>query len=330
MVKWILAKDIQGNEWDKQLFKFSNYDFYQCYDWGEYKKQFGWYPYRFLAIDSENKILGMSQLLLKKLPLSIGMLWCPGGPVGDKNLINKDFINTCFNETKKRILYIRIRPKYQYSERLEMKLKNDGWKESIFKITNGSSMYLNLDISEKEIMNNLSKNWRRNLNRYKYEDVIISKWNNIEADEMIKVYRDLEKFKNIKMQYSDHELKKILLFFKGKIILFRCDNLKGDLVAFRGAIVLGNNAYDFFAATNHSARKLYASNKLLMTIMLECKSMNISYYDLSGIDPINNPGVYNFKKGTGAKHFQSIGEWDWSNIGPFRIIFNKIISKRLS
>ena len=92
MVKWVLAENIQHREWDNELLKFSNFDFYQCYDWGEYKKNFGWSSYRFLAINSENKVFAMAQLLLKKLPLSMGILWCPGGPVGDENLINKDFI----------------------------------------------------------------------------------------------------------------------------------------------------------------------------------------------------------------------------------------------
>ena len=330
MVKWVLAENIQKMQWDNELFKFSNFDFYQCYDWGEYKKHFGWSSYRLLAINSENKVFAMAQLLLKKLPLSMGILWCPGGPVGDENLINKDFIDTCLKEINRKILYIRIRPKYEYSLELKELFIGYGWKESIFKITNGASMYLNLNISEEKIINNLSKNWRRNLNRFKHKDLIIRKWDNFTIDEMVKIYRKVEKFKKINMQYSDFELEKVLLYFKDKIILYRCDNLNGDLVAFRGAIILGENAYDFFAATDVSARKLYASNKLLMTILLYCKNMNISYYDLSGIDPINNPGVYNFKKGTGAKHFQSIGEWDWSNIGPFRIIFNKIISKRLS
>ena len=52
---------------------FLDYDFYQSYNWGEYKKDFGWIPYRFIAINSNNKIIGMAQCLLRSLPGSVGI-----------------------------------------------------------------------------------------------------------------------------------------------------------------------------------------------------------------------------------------------------------------
>ena len=36
-------------------------------------------------------------------------------------------------------------------------------------------------------------------------------------------------------------------------------------------------------------------------------------YDLSGVDFKKNIGVYNFKKGTGAKLIKCLGEWEYSN-----------------
>ena len=39
------------------------------------------------------------------------------------------------------------------------------------------------------------------------------------------------------------------------------------------------------------------------------KSENISWFDLGGIDIINNPGVAKFKLGVEGKKFSLIGDW---------------------
>ena len=112
MVNWIMAKDMTVKEWDKQLVHFSNYDFYQSYNWGEYKKDFGWIPYRSIAIDSNNKIIAMAQCLLRKLPCSVAISWCPGGPIGDYRAINTNFIELLYKEVASSNLRFRFRPRY--------------------------------------------------------------------------------------------------------------------------------------------------------------------------------------------------------------------------
>ena len=61
---------------------------------------------------------------------------------------------------------------------------------------------------------------------------------------------------------------------------------------------------------------------------MECKKIGVKNYDFSGIDPKNNPGVYNFKKGTGAINFASLGELEWCNSNILRYFINLIIRFR--
>ena len=42
-------------------------------------------------------------------------------------------------------------------------------------------------------------------------------------------------------------------------------------------------------------------NETQLILMLFLNNKKYTYYDLSGVDPIYNLGVYNFKKGTGSK-----------------------------
>ena len=46
------------------------------------------------------------------------------------------------------------------------------------------------------------------------------------------------------------------------------------------------------------------------------------YYDLGGIDLWQNPGVYTFKKETGARQIEYLGEWDWASQPWLRLFGN--------
>ena len=48
--------------------------------------------------------------------------------------------------------------------------------------------------------------------------------------------------------------------------------------------------------------------------MNHCSDLGISTYDLGGVDPVNNRGVYDFKHGTGAVLTEYVGEWERANL----------------
>ena len=54
----------------------------------------------------------------------------------------------------------------------------------------------------------------------------------------------------------------------------------------------------------------------------------VQFYDLGGIDPWANPGVYTFKKETGAREVELLGEWDSASSEWLRLFGNLAISKR--
>jgi lipid II:glycine glycyltransferase (peptidoglycan interpeptide bridge formation enzyme) len=73
---------------------------------------------------------------------------------------------------------------------------------------------------------------------------------------------------------------------------------------------LGNKAWDIFAAATPQGRKQYSSYVTAWSLFNFCAKSQIANYDLSGIDPIKNKGVYDFKNGTGATEIKYIGEWE--------------------
>jgi len=54
----------------------------------------------------------------------------------------------------------------------------------------------------------------------------------------------------------------------------------------------------------------------------------VEHYDLGGIDPHENPGVYKFKRQTGARPIEFLGEWDWATSSWLRWLGNWAIWRR--
>ena len=89
-------------------------------------------------------------------------------------------------------------------------------------------------------------------------------------------------------------------------------------------------AWDYIAITTPAGRKNYASYAVFWALAESCFQLGMRRFDLGGIDPINNRGVYDFKKGTGATQIDYEGEWDTAKPLWFRRIASMLIAQRLS
>ena len=170
-------------------------------------------------------------------------------------------------------------------------------------------MRLRLDKDIEEIREGLSRNWRRNLKRSKKHNLTVRHWPNPDIDEVLSVYDAMQKYKGISEQFSQRELESMFEKFGNQIVILKCDDAERQLIALRGCIFLGRYAWDVFAATTPAARKLSASHALLWELLMYLREMGIKEYDLMGMDPVKNPGVTSFKKGTGGEPIEYLGEW---------------------
>ena len=70
---------------------------------------------------------------------------------------------------------------------------------------------------------------------------------------------------------------------------------------------MGNTGIYLLGATNEEGMKLKASYLLQWEMIKWLKQKDIIRYDLGGIDPINNPGVYEFKTGISKNEVHDLG-----------------------
>ena len=330
MVKWtLLSSEDALADWDANLIRFQDYSYSQMRSWGDYRGCFGWQPCRLAAFNDTGEITAMMQGLLRKYSGGFGILWVPGGPVGDISAWNRELQQTIVKATGIKRLYCRITPTRSYRAADAIALKSQGWSRTCQPMLSGMSMLYQCGEEEQSRLKSCSGNWRHNLRRSQKFNLSIKRWSPPNIDTMIAIYSELQEYKVISEQYSRHELDKIIEIFGDKIVLYCCTDETGDLIAFRGCALIGEKAWDLFAATTAKGRNLYASYLLFWTLIEHCSNTGVALYDMGGIDPHMNEGVYHFKKGTGAKEIEYLGEWEWATSETMRFAANCAIRYKI-
>jgi lipid II:glycine glycyltransferase (peptidoglycan interpeptide bridge formation enzyme) len=331
VVGWrLLSSQEDIKSWDNNLKRFEDYNYCQTIAWGDYRSFFGWRPYRWAAYTDKGEVKALMQGLIRNYPGGFGIMWVPGGPIGDIASWNQEMKNVILQSTGLKRLYCRFNPFRLYRPADTNILETQGWRRTSTPLLSGLSMLYEVDRDEESRLQSCSKNWRHNLRRSQKYDLSFNHWNSPDVDRMMAIYNEMETYKDIRQQYSREELEKIFELFGNRIIVYSCIDERGDLIAFRGCMVFGNKAWDLFAATTVKGRNLYASYQLFWKLIDHCKAKGVTAYDMGGIDPKKNEGVYHFKKGTGAQEIKYLGEWEWATSEIMRLGSNFAIRHRMS
>jgi lipid II:glycine glycyltransferase (peptidoglycan interpeptide bridge formation enzyme) len=194
----------------------------------------------------------------------------------------------------------------------------------------GSSLSMDLDLRPEPdaLLGNLSGKWRRNLRLAQKEDLVIKQIDNPDIEKVRAVFAEMEGNKQLPELFSREKLESLFRHAGPKFIFLQCEDRDGNILALRGTLIIGNRACDYLAATSSEGRRLRASYPLLWDMLRRCRERGITEYDLGGIDPWGNPGVYDFKRQTGAREVEFLGEWDWATSPFLRWLGNRAIGTR--
>ncbi|MFN0119998.1 MAG: lipid II:glycine glycyltransferase FemX [Blastocatellia bacterium] len=327
--RWELLTDEQANEiQDRGLLGLVDYSLFQTRGWGEYFRDQGWEIRRWAAFTDKGEIAALAQGSVKRFPMGFGIVWIEGGPVGDMTLWNEDLRQTIIRTTGLPRLYCRFRCDRPRDGFDALQLIQQGWARALYPLTSNLSVALDLTQTEEQFVRGLSKSWRQTLNRARKHDLVVRQWENPAIDEVCAAYASMESCKNLREQISRERVELMLRHMGERLLLYRCENAGGELLSLRGCCVLGQRSWDVLAATTEQGRQYCASYPLFYEMIAHCRTLGVRHHDLAGIDPISNPGVYLFKKGTGATPLEYLGEWDWAPSSLLRIAANAAIQLR--
>lgn len=329
MARWALLTDEEARRaWDQTLIRFDDCSPFQSYAWGEYRRALGWEPHRWQACNEQGDVIAMMQGSVRRYPFGLGLVWCEGGPVGDLSACDESLHTVMKQTTALRGIYCRFRCDRGRAVEDALRISAQGWSMSWSPLTSNYSMVLDLTQDEDRLLAACEQNWRRNLRRSKECKLTIREWLDPDVDDVLSVYVSMQDLKGLEEQLSREEVEQLLRNLNQQIVLYRCDDDQGELVSLLGCLVIGERACAQFWATAERGRKLHASYAIFWALVQHCRQIGVKSYDLAGIDPVRNHGVYRFKRATGATAVEYLGEWDWATRPWLRWFGNWAISRR--
>lgn len=163
---------------------------------------------------------------------------------------------------------------------------------------------------------NYKKRWRKNLRRAheNFRQLIVQEVN--DAQTVKKLYDDLAKIKGLNQnaRMSHAQIDSFFSVYEDALTVYGLKNDNNEIISVRGYLSFEDYAIDIFAASNQEGRDTGASYILLDYILTRLSQLHEKkYYDLNGVDPKNNHGVYLFKSGVESFEFCRQGSYLLSN-----------------
>ena len=261
-----------------------------------------------VEIVSEGETLGLASVRIRTLAmLGGGVAYISCGPLTRMGRDDDiDRLTRCLailqqEYVERRGLILRILAPLgspQWNQQATEAFRRPGWRPA--KESRSYRTFL-LDISgpPEQVRAGCSKYWRRNLRRAESKPFTITVGTNTERFEPVRALYDrlldrkqfrgslgADFYAGLQQHLADDEQ------FVITTVL-----MDGEPVAAIVVSMLGDTCMPLILASNEVGLRSYAVYRLQWHSIVAASEQGANYYDLGGIDPVGNAGVYNFKKG---------------------------------
>jgi lipid II:glycine glycyltransferase (peptidoglycan interpeptide bridge formation enzyme) len=277
-----------------------------------------------VALKQGDNVAGIADVRIKKIPgLHTGIAYINGGPMVRKDDdTDSERLRFCLHVlvdeyVKKRGLVLRILAP----------LGPPGWNDTQMSIFTSvgfvpahararryRTFLLDIDRPLEEIRENLGQKWRNNLKRAEKENLSFQRESSIDFfNRFLSLYGPFIQRKGFDVDlYPDFYMEvQNALGIHERFQVALCE-YNGNWIAGHISSLLGDTAVNIFRANNEVALTHRASYILQWEGICYAKGHGCQWYDLGGIDPDKNPGVYHFKKGLGGIDIAAPGPFELS------------------
>jgi len=295
-------------EWSQMLDLFDDTNFYQTWSYGEVR--WGEKNLSHLVLKRGGEVLGIAQLrLVRPTRFKFGMAYLRWGPLFERRgrpLDSEVAINMARaleeEYIDKRKLFLRILPNAFVGSPRAAVIQS-AFREFTPEPLDADNTYrtfvLDLVPPIDELRKKLDAKWRNHLKRSEKNGLnVIAGTGSQEYRLFCQIYNQMRKRKTFETTVDVEEFGRIQenLPESQRMRTLICQD-KGTPVAGLVTTVMGDSAIYLLGATNDEGLRLQGAYLLQWTMIKWLKESDIRWYDLGGIDPERNPGVYSFKRG---------------------------------
>lgn len=301
-------RPIDRDEWQRLAPTFTDYNYHQLWDLGVACAERRGAVSEHIAVYDGGHVLGIADVRIKRIPLlQTGIAYIIGGPLVRQN-----------NETDKNRLEMTLQAlvqqyvkKGRFLLRIQPPLGDDQWNNTQTEVfTNMSfdhnnkniayrTFVLKLDQSLEEIRKKLDKQWRYNLKQAEKVPLVIKREASKECfDTFCSLYNQFITQKTFEVELHPEFYSRVQgMLSRTERFIVTLAELDGHVIAGHVCSNLGDTCINLLRAKDETAKKVRASYLLQWIAISWAHGQGCQRFDLGGIDPEKNPGVYHFKKG---------------------------------
>lgn len=318
-------RQVDKSVWLQLANEYKDYNYRQSWDFGiACAQRVGAISEHVIIENADQQVIGIADVRVKRLPvIGGGIAYINGGPlVLRNNNYNEEkykvAITALINEyILKRQIILRIAPPY-----LETELKSavaDILSNMGFMVVDQSKKTIVLDLTKNytEIRKSFHQKWRNCLNKVEKCNLeiragkdttlfqqFIPLFNELIIEKAFTVDLGIDFYASVHEKSSDSEKYFVTLAL-----------INEKPIAGHVASILGDTCVYLLGAANDLGRKLNAAYLLQWNTIKLAKDHGCRWYDLGGIDPEGNPGVYRFKQRMGGQEVDICGPYEMRPTG---------------
>jgi hypothetical protein len=320
----LVVEKVLNEEWSLLLRQFNDFNYRQLADYSAAAAaRFGACSEN-LAIRNAGELLGLCNVRIKKIPfLSFGIVYINGAPLvlqpGVSNEESNAILMRCLHA-----LQIEFVGRRGYVLRVVGVARADSKADDIHRVFQSAgfitskakgryrTMVVDLMRTLTEIRAELNQMWRRNLSKAQRQGLEIVRGTNVSLfQEYSELHQNLVSRKDLKIDLGPDFFMHIQeRLSESERFVVHLARLDGKVVAGHIGAYHGDTAVFLLGATNEAGLKSNASYLLHWRVIEYAKELGYNWYDLGGIDPETNPGVYNFKERIGGVDICAPGPYE--------------------
>ncbi|MBN1764016.1 MAG: peptidoglycan bridge formation glycyltransferase FemA/FemB family protein [Sedimentisphaerales bacterium] len=327
----VTLKPIDRDAWQQLAPLFKDYNYRQLWDFGIACANRLDAVSEHMAVYEGAEIAGMMDVRIKLVPFfKTGIAYITGGPLIRRGREDdRDRLRTCLNALVNQYVHtkgllLRIKPTIGMESWNSM--IHDTFRDCGFSISKTIKPYrtllLDMDRSLDDIRKNLSQKWRNNLKRSEAGTQPIESDCSVESlvrfSGLYDTFRENKQF-DVELDPKFYIEVQRMLSESERMVVALCEH-DGVLISGHVSSLLGDTAVNLFRANTKAALSSRVSYRIQWNGVLRAHEQGCQWYDLGGIDPDNNPGVYSFKKGMGGEDITVPGPFEYYPDGFKRIL----------
>ncbi|MBN1263334.1 MAG: peptidoglycan bridge formation glycyltransferase FemA/FemB family protein [Candidatus Pacebacteria bacterium] len=293
--------------WEKFVLSQSPTTFLQSWNWGDFHQSLGKKIFR-IGFWEKKKITG-AVLLIKEEAKRGVFLTCPGGPLIDweNGLYFRLFVKKVKELAKEEgCVFARVRPSIKAIEKNKTLFKKAGFVKAPMHLHAETTLQIDLNRPETEIIANMEKKTRYCLRRALKNKLTVEISRKIEDIELLYRLQMAVVGRRGFVPFSKNFFKKHFLAFAedNQIALIKV-SLDKELLAIGMFVFYGDTAVYHYSGSVTTQPQAFASYAMIWAAVKEAKRRGLKVLDLWGIAPSDDPrhrfaGVTRFKKGFGG------------------------------